>query len=615
MTRKRPTGSSRDHSSRGTALAAPAVEPRASALTSTPARNPEIAAALDEVADLLELEQANPFRIRAYRNAARTVRGLGSELAALLAQGGLPKLRGIGEDLAGKIKTLAAAGALPLLDHLRRGTPAVALELLKLPGLGPRRVRTLCHELDIHNLEQLHRAVIDGRVRALPGFGPTIETNLAKALERPAAPSRWKRALAESYAEPLLAWLRQGPGVDRVVVAGSYRRCQETVGDIDILASAAKSRPVIERFTAYPEVVQVSAAGPTRATVVLRAGLQVDLRVVPAASYGAALVYFTGSKAHSIALRRIAQERGLKINEYGVFRGTRRIAGTTEAEVYRAVGLPEIAPELREDRGELAAAAEGRLPTLVELADLHGDLHCHSKATDGQDSLDGTRDCRTGARLRVSGDHRPFAPPGDEPRPRPRPAAAPDRYDRQDQCAGDGAALLKGIEVDILEDGALDLPDRVLEHLDLVVGAVHSGFNLSRERQTERILRAMERPHFSILAHPSGRLIAERPPYDVDMPRLIAAAKARGCFLELNAHPERLDLTDFHCRLAKEAGVLVSIATDAHAPPISHFCASASARRGAAGSRATMCSTAAASRNSVPCSRGRCARRLICIRT
>ena len=564
MTRKRPSRGSRDHGSRGRAAGAPAIEPGAPRLTSSSARNPEIAAALDEVADLLELEQANPFRIRAYRNAARTVRGLGSEVAALLVQGGLPKLRGIGEDLAGKIKTLAATGRLPLLDHLRRGTPAVALELLKLPGLGPRRVRTLCHELDIHNLEQLHRAVIDGRVRALPGFGPTIETNLAKALERPAAPSRWQRALAESYTEPLLAWLRQVPGVDRVVVAGSYRRCQETVGDIDILATAAKSRPVIERFTAYPEVVQVSAAGPTRATVVLRAGLQVDLRVVPAASYGAALVYFTGSKAHSIALRRIAQERGLKINEYGVFRGARRIAGATEAEVYRAVGLPEIAPELREDRGELNAAAEGRLPKLVELADLHGDLHCHSKATDGQDSLDelarAAREC--GYEYLAITDHsrRLAMTHGLDPDRLLRQIDAIDKLNAH----GNGLTLLKGIEVDILEDGALDLPDRVLARLDLVVGAVHSGFNLSRERQTERILRAMDRPHFSILAHPSGRLIAERPPYDVDMPRLIAAAKSRGCFLELNAHPERLDLTDFHCRLAKEAGVLVSIATDAH---------------------------------------------------
>lgn len=531
-----------------------------------PAHNPDIAQALDDLADLLELEEANPFRVRAYRNAARVVRGLGTEVSVMLERGGdLADLPGIGEDLAGKIRTLAETGHLPLLDRLRKATPAVAAELLKLPGLGPKRVKTLCHELDIHTVEQLHRALLDGRVRALPGFGATTEAKLRQAIEvRVAAPARLKLALAESYVEPLLAWLRRAPGVAEVVAAGSYRRCQETVGDIDILATAPRGGPVVKHFTAYDEVEKVVAAGGTRATVSLRSGLQVDLRIVPARSYGAALHYFTGSKAHNIAIRRLGQQRGLKINEYGIFRGTQRLGGKAEEEVFRAVGLPFIPPELREDRGEIEAAAAGRLPKLVELSDIRGDLHAHTKATDGHDTL---AELAEAARARgldylaiTDHSHRLAMTHGLDPKRLLRQVEAIDRLN----ATKPGITLLKGVEVDILEDGKLDLPDDVLGRLDLVVAAVHSRFNVSREKQTERILRAMERPHFSILAHPTGRLIAEREPYDVDMPRIIRAAKVRGCFLEANAHPDRLDLTDRHLRLAKEAGVLVSIGTDAH---------------------------------------------------
>ena len=359
----------------------------------TPARahNPQIAQSLDDVADLLELDEANPFRVRAYRNAARVVRSLGREIFEVLSPGeGAAKLPGIGADLADKIRTLASTGHLPLLDQLRKKTPAIAQELLQLPNLGPKRVRTLCDELGVHTLEQLHRAVLDGRVHELPGFGTVIEKKLREALEAQAKapPSRLRLALAESYVEPLLAYLRAGPGVAKVVVAGSYRRCQETIGDIDILATAKVGRPVIERFTAYDEVAKIVASGTTRATVALRSDLQVDLRVVPAESYGSALHYFTGSKAHNIAIRKLGQQRGLKINEYGVFRGRKRIGGKTEEEVFGAVGLPFIAPELREDRGEIEAAAAGNLPDLVDLADLRGDLHVHSDATDGHNTLE-----------------------------------------------------------------------------------------------------------------------------------------------------------------------------------------------------------------------------------
>ncbi|HUZ75394.1 MAG TPA: DNA polymerase/3'-5' exonuclease PolX [Stellaceae bacterium] len=529
--------------------------------------NPEIAQSLDDIADLLELEEANPFRVRAYRNAARVVRSLGKEVGEILADGEqAAKLPGIGADLADKIRTLAATGHLPLLDQLKKKTPQIARELLKLPGLGPKRVRALCDELEVRTLEQLHRAVLDGRVRELPGFGAGIEGKLRDALEAhaEAPPARLKLALAESYVEPLLAHLRGAPGVDKVVVAGSYRRCQETIGDIDILATAKRGGPVIERFTAYDEVAKTLASGTTRATVALRSGLQVDLRVVPAESYGSALHYFTGSKAHNIAIRKLGQQRGLKINEYGVFRGTKRIGGKTEEEVYHSVGLPFIAPELREDRGEIEAAAAGTLPDLVELSDLRGDLHVHSKATDGHNTLEELAEAakeRGYGYIAVTDHSRRLAMThGLDPRRLRQEMQQIDRVNANHS----GITLLKGIEVDILEDGTLDLPDAVLGELDLVVAAVHSKFNLSRQAQTERILRAMDGPHFTILAHPTGRLIGEREPYDVDMTRILAGAKERGCFIELNAHPERLDLTDLHCRMAKEAGVLVSVATDSH---------------------------------------------------
>lgn len=527
--------------------------------------NPEIAQALNEIADLLELEGANQFRIRAYRNAARLVESLPAEVTVMLQHGkDLGDLPGIGDDLAAKIATLARTGKLPLLDRLRKTTPVIATELLKLPGLGPKRVQALCHELDIHSLEQLHRALIDGRVSALRGFGKTLQTKLLTVLQTKAAPRRIKLATAESYVVPLVDWLLKTPGVDKVVAAGSYRRHQETVGDVDILATAVSSSKIIERFKNYDEVSETLSAGTTRATVMLHSGLQVDLRVVPPESYGSALVYFTGSKSHNIAIRRLGQQRGLKINEYGIYRGRKRIGGKTEDDVYRAVGLPYIAPELRENRGEIEAAANHNLPKLIEIEDIRGDLHVHTKATDGQNSLAEMAEVakKRGLSYIAITDHSRHlgVAHGLDPKDLRQQIKSIDRFN----ATQTSILVLKGTEVDILEDGSLDLPDSILQELDIVVGAVHSQFNLSRAKQTERILRAMNNRYFSILAHPTGRLIETREPYDVDMPRVIHAAKERSCFLELNAYPERLDLIDLHCRIAKEEGVLVSISTDAH---------------------------------------------------
>ncbi|MEW6353234.1 MAG: DNA polymerase/3'-5' exonuclease PolX [Pseudomonadota bacterium] len=536
-----------------------------------PVHNADVAAIFDEIADLLEIENENPFRIRAYRNASRVIRDLGREVSSMVRGGeDLTELPGIGADLAAKIKEIVTTGGSSVLRKLQKRTPPALTELLKIPGLGPKRVKTLYHELDIHSIEQLARAAYDGRIRRLPGFGVKTEQNILDAIKsRAGLGGRFKLAVAAQYAEPLAAYLRRVPGVYHVVVAGSYRRGQDTVGDLDILVTAAPRSPVMERFIAYEEVADVIAQGPTRATVMLRSKLQVDIRVVDEKSYGAALHYFTGSKAHSVALRKLALEHGLKINEYGVFRGRERVAGKTEESVYDALGLDYIPPELRENRGEIEAARAHRLPRLVELKDLRGDLHAHTTATDGRNSL---REMAAAAQARgfeylaiTEHSRRLTVAHGLTPQ---RLLAQIDEIDRLNSELR-GITLLKGIEVDILEDGALDLPDDLLGKLDLVVGAVHSRFDLSRERQTTRILKAMDHPHFSILAHPSGRLIQEREPYDVDMQRIIRHAKQRGCFLEINAHPERLDLPDIHAQMAKEEGVLMTIDSDAHS--INHF--------------------------------------------
>ena len=531
-----------------------------------PVHNADITAIFEEIADLLEIQGANPFRIRAYRNAARILGDLPQE-ARMLAERGddLTRLPGIGADLAGKISEIVTSGRCSLLERLRKELPPAITELLKIPGLGPKRVKALYHDLDVQTVEQLHRAAQDGRIRALPGFGEKTEQNILQAVEAHAAQNRrFKLATAAQYAEALRAFLQAVPGVLQVTVAGSFRRMRETVGDLDILVAAAPGSPVMQRFTSYDEVAEVFSAGETRASVLLKCGMQVDLRAVAQESYGAALHYFTGSKAHNIAIRRSAQQLGLKINEYGVFRGQKRIAGDSEESVFRAVGLPFIPPELREDRGEIEAARANRLPRLVELSDLKGDLHVHTNASDGHDGL---RDMALAAKalgleyLAIT-DHsrRLTVAHGLDPARLARHCDEIDRLNAELK----GITLLKGIEVDILEDGGLDLPDTVLARLDLVVGAVHSRFDLSRAKQTERILRAMDHPHFTILAHPSGRLIEKREPYDVDMLRIIRHAKQRGCFLELNAHPERLDLLDSHCQSAREEGVLISIDSDAH---------------------------------------------------
>jgi DNA polymerase (family 10) len=529
-------------------------------------QNLAVAAVFEEIADRLAIQGANVFRVRAYSNAARMLQGLGRDVKQMLERGeDLSDLPGIGADLAGKIREVVETGNCILLGRLRREMPAAVTELLKVPGLGPKRVGALWHDLDVQTPQQVLRAARDGRIRELPGFGEKIERQIAAAVAAHLSKEqRTKLAAAAQYAEALVKHLERTPGIDRVVAAGSFRRMRETVGDLDLVVTAGQAKAAMDRFVAYPDVLEVLSRGGTRASVRLKGGLQVDLRVVAVESFGAALVYFTGSKAHNIALRRIAQERGLKINEYGVFKGATRIAGDTEASVYRAIGLPEIPPELREDRGEIEAARADRLPRLVELADLKGDLHAHTTATDGRSPLvDMVAAAQAlGFEYLAITEHsrRQTLAHGLDPERLRRQADAIDCLNAKSRAI----RVLKGIEVDILDDGTLDLPDSVLGELDLVVAAIHTRFNLSRAQQTERILRALDNPRVTLLAHPSGRLIGEREPYDVDMLKIVRKAKARRVYLELNAHPDRLDLTDTNCRMAKDEGVLVAVNSDAH---------------------------------------------------
>ncbi|MGE5626106.1 MAG: DNA polymerase/3'-5' exonuclease PolX [Bacillota bacterium] len=534
--------------------------------TPMPVENAEIAALFNRYADLLEIEDANPFRVRAYRNAARTIAGYSRSMAQLVAEGrDLDELPGIGKDLAAKIETIVNTGRLPQLELIQKRTPRALSDLMQLPGLGPKRVKLLYRELHIRSAEDLLRAARSGELATLPGFGGKTIEKVVAGLGRAAQDGhRLKLAAAEQIAQPLVAYLRRIRGVKTVDVAGSFRRRRETVGDLDILVTCANGVPVMRRFAAYEDVAEVLSEGDTRSAVRLRSGVQVDLRVVPQESHGAALYYFTGSKEHNIAVRKLAVARKLKINEYGVYRGRRCIAGRTEEEVLRSVALPFIPPELRENRGEIEAARRHRLPNLVTREDIRGDLHCHTNASDGSASLKEMAQAAQalGYAYMAVTDHskRLTVAHGLD---RKRLLAQLETIDKLNAKLK-GFRVLKSMEVDILEDGSLDMSDDALRQLDLVVASIHSKFDLPRKRQTERVIRAMDNPFLNIIGHPSGRLIGEREPMEIDIERLLHAAKQRGCFFEVNAQPDRLDLNDVHCKMAKDIGLKLAISSDAH---------------------------------------------------
>lgn len=531
-----------------------------------PIQNPEISETFRQLASLLEIEGANPFRIRAYVNAALTISNLSRSLAEMIAAGEDPaSLPGIGRELAEKIRELAATGRLSALEEIKTRLPEGLLDLLKIQGLGPKRVRSLKEKLAITDLPALAKAARAGRLRALSGFGEKLEAQILNDVEqRQNRPVRFTLDAVAPLAEALLARLRKIPGVSEASIAGSYRRAKETVGDLDMLVTGAAAAPVLAALGLEENIAEILSHGDTRSTVRFRSGLQVDLRLVPPESYGAALQYFTGSQAHNIALRKRGRKKNLTINEYGAFKGPLRVAGRTEAELYAAVGLPYIEPELRENQGEIEAGLAGKLPRLLTLPDIRGDLHAHTLETDGASSLEDMAEAaraRGYAYLGIT-DHsqRVGIARGMDAKRLARQMAAIDKLNLRWK----NFVLLKGVEVDILEDGRLDLPDEILAELDYTVCSVHFRTNLNREKQTERILRAMDNPYFSILGHPSGRLLGERDPMELDMERLLRGAKERGCCLELNSNPARLDLTDVHCRRAGDLGVNVAVSTDAH---------------------------------------------------
>ena len=530
-----------------------------------PVHNADIADIFNRMADLLEIENANPFRVRAYRNAARIMSSQSKSVAEMVGQGeDLTKLPGIGKDLAEKVKEFVQTGSLSQLKEIEGRTPAELSRLMKVAGLGPKRVKILHEKLGITSLDELKEAAQEGKISQLKGFGKKTEQQIVEEIGREKKEKRFKLVVAEEVANAIIKYLKGTKGIKEAIVAGSYRRRRETIADLDILVTCQKDCDVMERLVSYEDVRKVIAKGKTRSTVLLRSDLQVDLRMVPEVSYGAALHYFTGSKAHNIAVRTLGVKRGLKINEYGVFKGSRRIAGRTEEEVYKQVDLPFVEPELRENWGEVEAAQKGELPKLLMLKDLRGDLHIHTKETDGRHTLEEMVEAsfHLGYEYVAITNHSKHVTVA-----RGLDVKGMTALIRKIDLLKEKTkriTILKSGEVDILESGSLDLPDEILKELDLTVCAVHSRFNLSREKQTERIIRAMDNPYFNILAHPSGRLINERESYEVDMERLMKAALERGCFLELNAHPDRLDLNDIHCKMTKEMGLKVAISTDAH---------------------------------------------------
>jgi DNA polymerase (family 10) len=560
--------------------------------------NRDIATHLDEIADLLEFQNANPFRVRAYRNAARKVNDLPEPLTAIAAdtKRDLTEIEGIGKDLAQKIVELLTTGKIEMLDQLRSEIPGGVLAMVRIPGMGPKKAATLFKELGISSLDELKAACEADRVQALKGFGKKTQEKILVGIDLAArAHERIYWAHADEIVQELLAHMRQLKGIRQMEVAGSYRRGRETIGDIDVLVDADDAVAVMDQLGRFEELATVIGRGDTKMSIRLGRGLQIDLRVVPEKSFGAALQYFTGSKDHNVVLRGMAKDRGLRINEYGVFRAPKPsrksapgsagvletsedadgadytdphsplyVAGRTEAEVYAALDLPWFPPEIREARQEFAWAEAGKLPKLLEVTDLVGDLHMHTTESDGKASL------RQMAIAAIERGLKYIAITDHSPRVSMANGLNPDRLRKQwaeiDRLQPElhDFTILKGIECDILEKGGMDLPDEVLAEADWVIASVHYGQQQSREQITDRILGALENPNVDVIAHPTGRLIGRRESYEVDLDAVFAAAAKKGKLMEINANPARLDLDDVAAAAAKRHGIPIVISSDAH---------------------------------------------------
>lgn len=528
-------------------------------------KNKEVADIFNKVAALLEIKGDNPYRIRAYQKAAQTIEALTADVEELAKQGKLEKLPGIGPDLANKIKEILKTGTLSLYEELKKDVPLILLNFLEIPGLGPKKVKVLYEKLGITNIEELEKACKAHKIAKLPGFGWKTEENILKGIKL-FKEKTGRKPLGEilSLAEEIIETLKKESPVEKIAVAGSIRRRKETVKDIDILITSIQPEKVMKKVTELSLVEEVIAFGETKTSVRLKTGIQMDVRVVEPDSWGAALAYFTGSKAHNIRVRELALEKGLKINEYGVFKGDTKIAGKTEEEVYASVGLPFIYPELREDRGEIEAALHGKLPKLVEYDEILGDAHVHSKYSDGTASLEEiiakaeklglswVAVCDHSQGLKVAGG-----------------LSIEDLFKKKKHIEelnkrSSKVKLIFGSEVDILSDGTLDYPDEILAEIDYVVAAIHTGFQQSEEQITNRIISALKHPLVHAIAHPTGRVIGEREPYAVNIPKILEIAAQYGKALEINAYYKRLDLNDINTRAAKEKGIPLIIGTDTH---------------------------------------------------
>ena len=527
--------------------------------------NQDIANIFYRIAEILEIQGENPFKIRAYIKAAQTVESYTKELSEIKDTEELKELPGIGEKIALKIKEIVETGRLEMYEKLKKSEFASLIALLDVPGMGPKHVRLVYDKFGIKTIDQLEKAARRGKLRDLPGLGEKTEQNILKGIEQDRRhKERFPLGVILPKAESIVSELKKVNEVKDVSLGGSLRRMKETIGDVDILVSSSKPKKVSDTFIKLPEVKNVLSKGSTKSSVVTKDGFQMDLRVVKPESYGAALHYFTGSKAHNIRIRSLGVERGLKINEYGVYKGKRSIGGKTEEEVFKSVGLPYIPPEIREDWGEIEAAQKGKLPHLVKLKDIRGDLHVHSNWTDGRSTIEEMAKAaqKFGYQYIALCDHSPTIGITN--------GLTPERIEKQKEEIEKlnqkfkGFKILRGAEVDIKSNGKMDFEDEILKELDIVVGAVHTKFTQPKEEMTKRIIQAIENPYVHIIAHPTGRLIGKRDPYEVDMDKLLDAAKANGKIMELNAYTDRLDLNDLHCRKAKEKGVKIAISTDSH---------------------------------------------------
>ncbi len=533
-------------------------------------KNKEIAKLLYQISELLSLTEENPFRVRAYEKAAQSIESIPTPIEEIAKRDELEEVPGIGKSVAEKIKEYFETGRIKYLEDLKKKFPDGLLEIMEVPGMGPKRAKYLFDKLKISDLESLKKAAQEGRLRDLPGFGEKTEKNILQGIElKSSSKERILLFDALNISNEIISELKKLQVVQKISPAGSLRRRKETIGDIDILCtvSEGKEKLVIEKFTNLASVKKVLACGDTKGSIITEEGIQVDLRVVPQNCYGSALQYFTGSKEHNIALRELANKKDLTISEYGVFKikdKTRPVAGKTEEEIYELLGLQYIPPELRENRGEIEIARKHLLPELIELEDIKGDIHVHSKYSDGANTIEeiAKEAEKLGYEWIIICDHSQSVKIAGG-------VSIKDIYKKIEEVRSfnskhKGTKVLCGQEVDILSDGKLDYPDEILKELDFVIVAVHSGFKQSEQQVTERIIKAFQNKYVHAFAHPTGRLLGKREPYSVNLEKVLESAKEYNIFIEINAYPERLELTDIYCKKAKEVGIKMAIGTDAH---------------------------------------------------